>query len=300
MRYLVHLALALVLVVPAAAGAADSLKLRYLGSISTDEKDGAVKTPEGVACNDQGDVIVADTGNSRLLRYTFQEKNLKGGAVLKVDQIGAPVRVQYGPKGDVFVLDGKLHKVGRLNSDGSFAGFVEPVGVTGPAKYVIRSFKVDSANNLFLLDILGERVLKVDSTGKVLSQIAFPKEYGLISDLAITIAGDVILLDAVKSVLYVSRKDAAFAPLTKDLHDFMNFANYITASSRSGDIYLVDQDGGAIITIGPDGSFLGRQLALGWRTGQLYYPAQVCFTKNGEVFIADRGNSRVQIFENAK
>jgi hypothetical protein len=45
-----------------------------------------------------------------------------------------------------------------------------------------------------------------------------------------------------------------------------------------------------------DGSFLGRQLSMGWNEGLLYYPTQMCINEKGEAFIADRGNSRIQIF----
>jgi len=84
------------------------------------------------------------------------------------------------------------------------------------------------------------------------------------------------------------------------MRDYMNFASYIATSSSSGEIYLLDQDGGAVVVVGPDGSFQGRQLNLGWKAGQLYYPTQMCINKNGDVFISDRNNSRVQIFENIK
>ncbi|MFZ3209262.1 MAG: NHL repeat-containing protein [Geobacteraceae bacterium] len=302
MRSIIYLSLlVLTVLAPISAFSAESFKLRFLTTISVDEKEGILKTPEGVACNDQSQVVVADTGNGRILRYTFQDKVLTGGSELKVEQIIYPVKVQFGTKGDIFVLDGKLRKVVHLNPDGTFAGFVEPVGVTAPEKYAIRSFKADSSNNVYLLDIAGERVLRVDISGKLLGQIPFPKNYGFISDLAVTVAGDVVLLDSVGSKVYIAKKDTQqFVPFTKELRDYMNFPSFITASSRSGDIYLLDQYGGAIVSIGPDGSFQGRQLSLGWKAGQLYYPAQMCINKNGEFFIADRGNGRIQILENVK
>jgi len=58
----------------------------------------------------------------------------------------------------------------------------------------------------------------------------------------------------------------------------------------------VDENGGGVVIVGQDGAFLGRQLAMGWTEGLLYYPSQMCLTEKGAVFIADRGNSRVQFF----
>jgi hypothetical protein len=35
---------------------------------------------------------------------------------------------------------------------------------------------------------------------------------------------------------------------------------------------------------------------MGWNEGMFYYPSQISVNEKGEVFVADRGNSRVQIF----
>ncbi len=48
--------------------------------------------------------------------------------------------------------------------------------------------------------------------------------------------------------------------------------------------------------LGADDSFLGRQLSAGWTERLLYHRSQTCINEKGEIFIADRGNSRVQIF----
>jgi hypothetical protein len=290
----------ILLLTPLIAYGADTLKLRYIASASVDDKGAALKMPEGVACSDT-DLFVADTENGRLVHYTYQDKNLKGGNEIKVAQISFPVRLQLTSKGEIIVLDGRTHKVARLSADGAFVGNIEPQGVTSPANYTIKSFKLDQSDNLYLLDIFGERVLKVDQGGKVIAQFPFPKGYGFITDIAVTLGGDILLLDSVKSRVYVSKKDnPAFVPFTKEMSGYMNFASYITTASGGADIYLLDEDGGAIVVLGPDGSFKGRQLGLGWKPGMLYYPTQMCMNKKGDVFIADRNNSRVQIFENVK
>jgi len=280
---------------------AEALKLRFLTTVTTDEKEGQLNTPEGVACNDKSILVVADTGNGRLLRYSFQDKSLKGGTEIKVPQLASPVRIQINSKGHIYALDGKNHSIVHLNPEGAFAGIIEPQGVTAPANFVTKSFKIDTNDNIYLLDIAGERVLMLDPAGKLLNQVPFPKNYGFCTDLAVTLGGDILLLDSVNSVIYTAKKEKpAFVPLTKSMRDYMNFATYISTSSSGGEIFLLDQDGGAIVLVGPDGTFQGRRLSLGWKAGLLYYPTQMCMNKNGDVFIADRNNSRVQIFENVK
>jgi hypothetical protein len=68
------------------------------------------------------------------------------------------------------------------------------------------------------------------------------------------------------------------------------------AMDRRGRIYIVDHNGNRIVILGQDGSFQGQQLGMGWKEGLLRYPSYVCVNQKDEIFIADRNNSRVQIF----
>jgi hypothetical protein len=70
-------------------------------------------------------------------------------------------------------------------------------------------------------------------------------------------------------------------------------------STPCGDLKLPPYNqwvGCGVVMLSQDGSFLGRQLSMGWNGGLLYYPTQMCMNEKREVFIADRGNSRIQIF----
>jgi len=76
----------------------------------------------------------------------------------------------------------------------------------------------------------------------------------------------------------------------------MRFPTSLTTDSR-GRIYLVDRNGGSVVVLGQDGSFLSRQSAMGWKEGRLNFPSQICATGSGEVFIADTNNNRIQVFK---
>lgn len=287
------------LLVPLAGYCAETLKVRPVATITGDDKEKPIllKFPAGVSCNDKSDVVVADSDNGRLLRYTFQENVVKGGAEIKVSQLAYPIRVQMDSKGDIYALDGKLHRIVHLNPQGAFAGYFEPQGMPAPTAIIARNIKIDSGDNIYLLDVFGERVVMSDSAGKYITQVPFPKPYGFFSDLAVNPNGDILLLDSLNAAIFVAKKNTAtFVPFVANLKEYLNFAANITTDYR-GVVYLTDQNGGSIVAFGQDGSLLGRQLTLGWKNGQLYYPSQLCVTKAGTIFIADRGNSRVQVFE---
>jgi len=272
------------------------MKLKYLQSVYSDDKGGGFKEPEGIASDKKSVLVVADTGNDRLLQYTFEEKLLKGGKEIKIPQLSSPIRIQINSKGEIFALDGMKRRIVRINPDGSFKDYVDPEGMPSPSIFVPRSFKIDGNDNIYVLDVFTGRVLVLSPEGKYQKQIPFPKEYGFFSDLSVDSRGNLLLIDCVKAMVFSAPKDAnSFSPLTKSLREHLDFPISLTTDSR-GTIYIVDEDGSGIVMLGQDGSFLGRQLSKGWNEGLLYFPSQISLNEKGEVFIADRGNSRVQIF----
>lgn len=281
---------------PAKVLSAEVVKFRHLLSVYSDDKGGGMKQPEGVACGEKSVLVVSDTGNGRLLRYTIQEKTLRAESEIKVPQLTYPLRVQINSKGEIFVLDGKKRRILRLSPAGEFKGYVDPRGLPPSPAMVPRSFKIGTNDTIYILDIFGERVIELSPDEKYQKHVEFPKDHGFFSDLAVDSKGNLFLIDSTRAVVFSSVKEAkGFSPLTKSLRSYLSFPTNLTTDAR-GRIYIVDENGGGIVILGQDGSFMGRQLSMGWTEGFLYYPAQICVNEKAEVFIADRENNRVQVF----
>jgi sugar lactone lactonase YvrE len=274
-----------------------AVKFRHVISIYADAKGVGLKQPEGVACNEKSSLIVADTGNGRLLRYTFQNNALEPGAVeIKVPQLSYPIGTQINSKSEIYALDGKQRRIVRLSPEGKFINYLDPTGLPSPASYGPRSFTIDGNDTIYILDILSRRVLVLNPEGEYLRQIKFPKKYGFFSDITIDFKGNILLIDSTNAVVFSTAKNAAkLSALTGSLKQYTRFPTSITTDKR-GRIYLVDRNGGRIIVLGQDGSFLGRLSGRGWKEGLLNHPSNMCINSKGEVFIADTSNSRVQIF----
>jgi sugar lactone lactonase YvrE len=282
------------LAVVAGSHAAEPLKLKMMAPIYVDGKGAGIKQPEGVSCRGNA-LVVADTGNGRLLRYTIAGDNWTASGEIVLPQLPFPIRVDVNSKGEIFALDGKLRRIGRIAASGDFLGYVAPVGDVQGA-IVPRSFRIDRNDNLYLLDVSSARVLVMDPSGKIQREIPFPKEYGFFSDLSVDAGENILLLDSVgKRVFKIAKNSQKIAPLSESLKEEVYFPTAI-ATDKQGTIFLVDQNGSGIVILGPDGSFRGRRLSMGWKDGFLRYPAQMCVTENGTVFIADRGNNRVDGF----
>lgn len=256
---------------------------------------GPLLAPEGIGCTERGYLVVADTGKKRLLLFNVREGRVTGGEEIIIPQLTAPVRVQVDSRGNILALDGKLHRVVRIASNGTFEKVVEPTGMAGLANVVVGAFKVDAKDTVWLLDVAGRRVLMVDASGAFAGEVPLPKESVAIMDLAIDVGGNLYAVDAVAGTIWIADKGGSgFRVLAANLKDKMNFPTGITASR--GRLFIVDRHGNGIVVFGVDGSYMGRQLSVGWTNGLVNYPGQLCLTDSGAAYLADTLNNRVQVF----
>lgn len=269
-------------------------KIKHRGSVYMEKTGLALNQPEGVACSDQY-FIVADTGNNQLVRYSITDQTMVPEVTFKLDKI-SPIIAEINTKGEIYLLDGKTRTVVKVGKNGQVKGRIVPKGVPGSKTYMPRSFKLDEDDNLYLLDIFTERVLVLDASDKYVRHLSFPEGSGSFSDLAISDQGSIYLLNSVSGSIYVAIPGAkAFELLSGDLKEHMNFPTNIAIDSN-GVLYLSDQYGSGLALVGRDGSFQGRKFGMGWEEGQLYYPSQICINDQDALFIADKNNSRVQVF----
>jgi hypothetical protein len=292
--------IAAVLFSPAKTFSAGTIKYMHVLSVYSDEKGAGLKNPEGVACNEESRIIVADSANHRLLQYKLEDRTLTGGADIVVPQVTYPVLVKFNSRGEIFVLDGRQRRIARLSPEGTFIGYLEPSGIPSPSSYVIKSFEIDRDDNIYVLDIFSGRVIVLNPDGTYRTHVNFPGGYGFISDVSVDFKGNILLIDSVNARVYSAAKGSeGFSPLTESMKEQMRFPTNITTDNR-GRIYLMDRNGSRIMVIGQDGSFLGQMSELGWKEGLLNYPSQMCVNGKGEVVVADTDNNRVQIFKLVK
>lgn len=284
------------LLLPLAAAGAEPLSFYYVTTIYRDAKDVALRSPEGVACTSTS-LVVADTGNRRLLTFALTESGaITQTGEAKLAELTSPVRLQLDSKGHLLALDGKSHRIVRVDASGGFGGFLEMKGAAHAP--VLVGFKLDAADNVYALDVGSERVLVADPGGNVSRTLELPRG-PMMSDIAVDSGGTVYAVDGVGATVWSAAKGATrFTQIGKSLKDSMSFPSY--ALAYQGKLVLVDQHGMGLALLGLDGSYLGRQLAIGWSDGSVYYPAQLCINERGGAFIADRGNNRVQQFTTAR
>ncbi|MFH1021393.1 MAG: NHL repeat-containing protein [Pseudomonadota bacterium] len=280
---------------PHAGQGAETFRLTHDRVVYADGKGGKLKRPEGVACREQT-IVIADTGNGRLVRYVMNRGEMEGGIEIVIPQAPRPMQVHFSSKGEILVLDGQSRNIVRLDPEGKVLGVLQPQGVPNGSTLMVRAFSLDSEDNVYLLDLFGKRVIVTNLAGAFQREIPLPKKSKAFSDIAIDPRGTVFVLDSVDAVIHAAAKGAqGFSPITTDLRQYVTFPANITLDGHGG-LMVVDRNGSGVVMVGLDGSYRGRQLNMGWKEGLLYYPCQLCLTAKEEVLIADRDNNRVQIF----
>jgi len=290
-----NIVLIAILLLPAPALSAEVVRLTHVASIYADAKQVKINLPEGVACRGNS-ILVSDTANGRLQPFTLQDDGVTikpgPGVEIKVDY---PLHVRMNSKGDIFVIDGRQHKILHLNAVGESKGSFELEGVPAPETWVPKNFAIDTNDTMYILDVFSARVLVVSPEGKFLRQVGLPTADGFFSDLAVDSQGTIFILNSVTVTVYsAGPDDKAFSPLTNGLKDNITFPTSLMADKQF--LYVVDQFGGGVVVLGKDGSFKGRRLRTGWNEGELRYPSDICLNEKGDMFIADRGNNRVQMY----
>jgi len=277
--------------------AAQTARFRHLMSIYLDDQGVGLHLPEGIACGPSGQIVVGDTGNDRLVRFTYQDRIITGGSPIQIPELAAPFRVQLNSKGEIFALDSTRRRIVRLDPAGTFLDVLSFEGAPPPRTIVPRDFTIDPADKLYVLDVFSERVLVLDPEGAFERALPLPDDVGFVSGLTVDETGGIVLVDSIKRRLFSAAADATtFTAVGGDLTAALATMPTFVAARR-GSIFVLEGSRGSIVAFRRDGSFVSRQLVQGWEEGSLNQPSQMCINDQDEAFIADRDNSRVQVFQ---
>jgi DNA-binding beta-propeller fold protein YncE len=124
--------------------------------------------PTGIALDANGNVLVADTNNGRI------EKFSPAGTFLGVigikgtgyGQLGAPNGIAIDRTGDIYVADASKHRVEKVAPDGTV---IDEWKGPDPGFYGPRRIAVGSDDSIYVVDQGHTRIVKFANDGKVLS-----------------------------------------------------------------------------------------------------------------------------------
>ena len=129
---------------------------------------GQFDSPQAIAVGGDGTVFVADTGNSRIQKFSPTGAFL---GIIKIAGSGAgkkaePSGIAVNEAGNIYVADTSKHSVDKLAPDGALmAEWQGP----DPGFYGPRGVAVGPDNSIYVVDQGRTRIVKFDTEGRVLS-----------------------------------------------------------------------------------------------------------------------------------
>ncbi len=260
--------------------------------------------PQGVGVDPQGNIFVGDDQPPHVYKFDKSGKQVADWPVLpdNPDNKAHLIDLTVDSKGQVYVLDptsknlevydnnGKL--IGHRNTNNKFAAYA-PNGLA-----------VDKEGNLYLANTGGSDILKIDPQDNLMREIGGGKDFPTVGDshrtnqpidVTVTDDGSVYVVDLSQRIIKYSA-DGKYLNEWKILNIGGGQASMHMASYKNF-VYLSDNAAGGIYTLDTSGdgsiNLLGGP---GTDPGLFQNPSGLATDANGRLYVADRNNSRVQIF----
>lgn len=283
--------------------------------------DGQFDNPLGLAFDSDDNLLVADYGNNRIQKFSSELAFiLTWGTTGRNDgEFDSPAGLAVASSGLIYVADSGNHRIQEFDSSGVFrrwyglddmgnTGWKQPgSGRTGSTGDGAGAFNepygvwVTDDGRLFVADTENGRIQQISTLdgnatiigekGRGLGQYTGPVSIGLKGD-------DVYVADSENSRVQIVTPSEEFKEVV--VPDSNQLNTYFTrlAIDRNGEmINALDRDDGTIAVFDFYGEFIKRIGSRGSGNGQLLDPDGLAVSADGEVWVADTGNARIQKFD---
>ena len=182
--------------------------------------------------------------------------------------IGRLSGVAVGPKGNIEVLNRGSHPVMEFKADGSFTGSWGE----GSTMFIgAHSLRFDPQGNLWYIDAADDMIFRFDAQGRTVGTLGSDPEPW-------TWLTHVIERAAIGKANFYQETDIGW--------------------DKAGNSYVSDGYGNSrVVAFDRDGNYLKEWGERGGAPGQFNTPHSLVIDNNDTIYVADRGNSRIQTFD---
>jgi streptogramin lyase len=274
------------------------------------------------------EILVADTTNNRVQKFNMSGSYVSQFGTLGVanGQFSGPVYTAVDSSGNIWVTDKGNNRIEQFNSSGSWVLTVPGSGCTNGSPPACTAgtgngqfnqpsgASVDSSGNVWVVDKGNNRVEEFNSSGSFLQIVGGPCGHscgnGQFSGpwgIAVDGGGNVWVGDALNYRVEEFNGSGSFI-LTFGSNGSTNGKfNYPfgIAADSSGNIWVADNNNERVQEFNSSGSYLssfpcaGAVCSSGTGNGQFHFPEGVAFDSNGNIWVTDAANNRVQEFNSS-
>jgi streptogramin lyase len=205
------------------------------------------------------------------------------------------------------ITDGFPHTIvaesSGLNNigNGEFFTHLSTVGSTGSILSNLNGAALDSEGNIYILDSGNNKIVKLDSSGRFISQFGSagtgPGQFNGPHNITVDNLGNI----------YVIMKDDRIVKFDQTGQFLLQFGSTGTAPGQfevaeatavdgSGNIYVSDLKNNRVEKFDPTGRFLLQIGSAGSGPGQFNGPVGIAVDSSGNIYVADWNNGRIEKF----
>lgn len=280
---------------PADLGIRRSFFKRVFNAIIGIKQRDILKNPLGLALNDQGDLLLTDTGDPSVMFFDKTHRNFHRWRSIGAYSFISPVAVAAAGK-NYFVADSAIPGVIAFDDQGQFR-FVITNDLTRPVALAVAGGK------LFVADSAAHRVTIFDLNGKKLGEFGkrgtAPGEFNFPSHLAMDRDGHLLVTDSMNSrvqVLDQSGKSLGVIGTLGDGSGHFSRPKGVAVDSF-GHVYVADASFDNVQIFNPRGQLLLYFGERGQAAGEFWLPNGVAAGSDNRIYVADTFNRRVQVFQ---
>jgi DNA-binding beta-propeller fold protein YncE len=251
---------------------------------------GQFDSPSGIAVDPSGNVLVADTDNGRIEKFSPT-----GAFVTSIGQFEAPNGIAIDRQGNIYVAEiGSKHRIQKLGPDGTFMAAWAP-GLYGPRR--IASGPDDS---IYVVDSGRNRIVKFSRDGQVLaswgSEGSGDGQFRGLSSVAVDPANNkVYVADSLNSRIQVFDSNGKFLikwsiPEWGQPHGFEDLA----VDSKMGRVYASSANMNTIFMFDLNGTRIGSLTPK--PPEKLDGPSALALA-NGKLYVLNMAGNRVSIID---
>ena len=262
---------------------------------------GSLKAPSGVAMGRGGVLVVADTGNDRIVEFDASGNLLLifGTSGAGAGQFSHPASVATDSSGAIYAADTYNFRIEKFSADGKFllqfSSYGTGAGQVGAAYSVAASV----TGAVYVADAAYSRIEEYDSNGAFLAQFGaggqgagqFYAPYGIAADAT----GAILVADTYNNRVQKLNGSAAVLQITTfHAGDGFSLPRGVGADSASN-IFVADTGKNRIVKFDSNGNY-SAAFGFSGGSGNLKAPNAVAIDGSGSVWVADAGNNRIAQF----
>ncbi len=262
---------------------------------------GGLNVPWGVAVNERGEIVVAETGRDCVSIISPQGEKIRrfGSCGSAPGQFSDPEGVAVDRDSNILVADFKNTRIQKFSSDGKFIKSVGTFG-NGPLQFSSPlGIAVSQEGRIYVCECGNDRVQVLNpdltfhssfgSQGSNNGQFRYPR------DAAFDSRGDVYIADSDNHRIQVFTVDGQFLRKFGSGDGELNCPAGVAIDSDDM-VFVAEYGNHRVSVFTSQGQFVRTFGALGEKPGQFIYPRGIAVDRHGLLYVSDCGNDRLQVF----